>query len=198
MTTRLEKLAAALQKVLGKKLTSIVSRLNEATIEVKPADLISVCTTLRDHAELKFDQLIDVCGVDYSEYGGGSREGQRFAAVYHLLSVSLNQRLRLRVFADDDDFPVLKSVVEIWPAANWFERETFDLFGIVFENHPDLRRILNDYGFVGHPFRKDFPMHGHVEMRYDPEQQRVIYQPVSIELRNNVPRIIRDEGIHHG
>jgi NADH-quinone oxidoreductase subunit C len=142
--------------------------------------------------------LIDLCGVDYSSYGEGVWQGARFAVVYHLLSVSLNQRVRLKVFAADDDFPVLDSVIGVWPCANWFEREAFDLFGLMFEGHPDLRRILTDYGFVGHPFRKDFPMIGNVEMRYDPDQQRVIYQPVSIEERNNVPRIIRDEGFHHG
>jgi NADH-quinone oxidoreductase subunit C len=198
MTTRLEKLTASLQAALGGKLASITTRIGEVTIEVNAVDLVDVCTTLRDHAGLRFDQMIDVCGVDYSEYGGGIWQGRRYAAVYHLLSVGLNYRLRLRVFAPDDEFPVLSSVVDIWSSANWFERETFDLFGIMFENHPDLRRILNDYGFVGHPLRKDFPMHGNVEMRYDPELQRVVYQPTSIELRNNVPRNIRDEGFHHG
>ena len=141
---------------------------------------------------------MDLCGVDYAEYGDGLWEGPRFAVVYHLLSISLNHRLRLRVYADDEDFPVLPTMVELWPVANWFEREAFDLYGIMFEGHPDLRRLLTDYGFVGHPFRKDFPMIGNVEMRYDPEQQRVIYQPVSIEDRNNVPRVIRDEGFHNG
>ena len=137
-----------------------------------------------------------MCGIDYSEYADGTWTGKRYAIVLHLLSVSLNQRVRLRVFAEDADFPVLPTIVNIWPVANWYEREAFDLLGIMFEHHPDLRRILTDYGFVGHPFRKDFPMIGNVEMRYDPEQQRVIYQPVSIEMRNNVPRIIRDEGVH--
>ncbi len=136
--------------------------------------------------------------MDYSEYGDGRWEGARYAIVVHLLSVSLNQRVRLRVFAQEDDFPVFPTLIDVWPVANWFEREAFDLFGMMFENHPDLRRILTDYGFVGHPFRKDFPMIGNVEMRYDPVQQRVVYQPVSIELRNNVPRVIRDEGAHHG
>jgi len=198
MTTRLEKLTASLQAVLGHKLASIVTSVGEVTIQTKSADLLEVCTTLREHADLKFEQLIDLCGVDYREYGEGAWQGARFAVVSHLLSVSLNHRVRLKVFADDDDFPVVSTVVGIWSSANWFEREAFDLYGIMFENHPDLRRILTDNGFVGYPFRKDFPMIGNVEMRYDPDQQRVIYQPVSIELRNNVPRIIRDEGFHHG
>lgn len=198
MTTRLEKLTASLQSVLGAKLATIVTRIGEVTVEVNAADLLDVCATLHDHADFQFDQLMDVCGVDYSEYGDGAWQGRRYAVVYHLLSVNLNYRLRLRVFAADEEFPVVSSVVGIWSSANWFERETFDLLGIMFENHPDLRRILNDYGFVGHPLRKDFPMEGNVEMRYDPELQRVVYQPVSIELRNNVPRNIRDEGFHHG
>jgi NADH-quinone oxidoreductase subunit C len=196
--TRLEKLSASLTAVLGDQLHAMHQHVGEITIEACPADLIAVCTTLRDHDEFKFEQLIDLCGVDYSSYGEGVWQGPRFAVVYHLLSVSLNQRVRLKVFAADDDFPVLDSVIGVWPCANWFEREAFDLFGLMFEGHPDLRRILTDYGFVGHPFRKDFPMIGNVEMRYDPDQQRVIYQPVSIEERNNVTRIIRDEGFHHG
>jgi NADH-quinone oxidoreductase subunit C len=153
---------------------------------------------LRDHKKLQFDQMIDLCGVDYSDYADGTWEGQRFAVVYHFLSVALNHRIRLRVFCTDDDFPVVATMVDLFPVANWFEREAFDLLGIMFDGHPDLRRILTDYGFVGHPFRKDFPMIGNVEMRYDPEQQRVVYEPVSTELRNNVPRIIRDEGFHNG
>ncbi len=196
--TRLEKLAESLKSALGDRLVAISTHVGEATVEVRAADLRSICTLLRDHEDLKFEQLIDLCGVDYSAYGEGSWAGQRYAAVYHLLSVTLNQRVRLKVFAADDDFPVLVSVVDVWAAANWFEREAFDLFGLMFEGHPDLRRILTDYGFVGHPFRKDFPVIGNVEMRYDPDQQRVIYQPVSIDERNNVPRIIRDEGFHHG
>jgi NADH-quinone oxidoreductase subunit C len=194
--TSLELLSAQLKMALGNHMTNHIVALGEITIECKPDDLISVCTKLRDHAELKFEQLIDLSGVDYSEYKDGTWEGARYAVVIHLLSLSLNQRLRLRVFALDDAFPIMPTLVEVWPVANWFEREAFDLFGIMFENHPDLRRILTDYGFVGHPFRKDFPMIGNVEMRYDPERQRVIYQPVSIELRNNVPRVIRDEGAH--
>ena len=199
--TRLEHLSAQLKLALSNQLAELSVALNEITIECKVENLVGVCTKLRDHGELKFEQLIDLCGVDYAEYGDdgvGNKQwsGYRFASVMHLLSVSLNQRVRLKVFAQDDDFPVLPTLVDVWPVANWFEREAFDLFGIMFENHPDLRRILTDYGFVGHPFRKDFPMIGNVEMRYDPEQQRVIYQPVSIEMRNNVPRVIRDEGSH--
>jgi NADH-quinone oxidoreductase subunit C len=196
MSTKLELLSAQLKLALGAHITKLDLAFGEFTIECKADNYLAVCSKLRDHAELKFEQLIDLCGVDYSDYKDGQYEGARYAVVLHLLSVSLNQRLRLRVFAQDDDFPVLPTLVDIWPVANWYEREAFDLLGIMFENHPDLRRILTDYGFVGHPFRKDFPMIGNVEMRYDPEQQRVIYQPVSIEQRNNVPRVIRDEGSH--
>jgi NADH-quinone oxidoreductase subunit C len=171
--------------------------LGELTLEVERASLLKICRRLRDDNLLRFEQLVDVCGVDYLSYRAespeGARPGPRFAAVYHLLSVSRNQRLRLRVFLDDT-LPVVDSVVDVWPSANWFEREAFDLFGIVFEGHPDLRRILTDYGFIGHPFRKDFPLSGHVEMRYDPVQRRVVYQPVSIEPRVLVPRVIREEG----
>ena len=198
MSIKLNELSAQLKLALNAGLVKLTEDLNEITIECKPKDLLDVCARLRDHGELKFEQLIDLCGVDYSEYEDGLWEGPRYAVVLHLLSVSLNQRVRLRVFATDDDFPVFPTLIDVWPVANWFEREAFDLFGIMFENHPDLRRILTDYGFVGHPFRKDFPMIGNVEMRYDPEQQRVVYQPVSIELRNNVPRVIRDEGVHNG
>jgi len=196
MTPRIEALSAQLKLALNAGLVKLTEDLNELTIECKAEDFIEVCIKLRDHGELKFEQLIDLCGVDYSEYNDGLWEGPRYAVVLHLLSVSLNQRVRLRVFATDDHFPVLPTLIDVWPVANWFEREAFDLFGIMFENHPDLRRILTDYGFVGHPFRKDFPVIGNVEMRYDPEQRRVVYQPVSIELRNNVPRVIRDEGRH--
>jgi NADH-quinone oxidoreductase subunit C len=196
MSTKLELLSAQLKLALGAQLSKLSVELSEITIECKVDHLLEVSAKLRDHAELKFEQLIDLCGVDYSDYKDGQYEGARYAVVLHLLSVSLNQRVRLRVFAQDDDFPVLPTLVNTWPVANWYEREAFDLFGIMFENHPDLRRILTDYGFVGHPFRKDFPMIGNVEMRYDPEQQRVIYQPVSIDMRNNVPRVIRDEGAH--
>ena len=203
MSAKLDQFSAQLKLALGDKITKLVFALDELTIECKADDYIAVCTKLRDHAELKFEQLIDLCGVDYSEYAldamdaeDNQREGARYAVVLHLLSISLNQRVRLKVFAQDDNFPVLPTLVDVWPAANWYEREAFDLYGLMFENHPDLRRILTDYGFVGHPFRKDFPMIGNVEMRYDPVQQRVIYQPVSIEMRNNVPRIIRKEGAH--
>jgi len=198
MTTRLEKLAEKLQAILGAKLTRTITHVGEITIECKSADLLDVCSKLRDYPEFKFEQLIDLCGVDYVDHGEGTWEGQRFAVVYHFLSISLNHRLRLKVFARDDEFPVFPTLVDLWSAANWFEREAFDLYGLMFEGHPDLRRLLTDYGFIGHPFRKDFPMIGNVEMRYDPEQQRVIYQPVSIELRNVVPRMIRDEGFHNG
>ena len=181
-----------LEHLLAGHIVSQTTALGELTIVVKAADLLEACGALRDTPALRFDLLVDLCGVDYSDYGG-AWDGPRFAAVYHLLSLESNQRLRLRVFAPDDDLPVLPSVTPIWPSANWYEREAFDLLGIVFTDHPDLRRILTDYGFVGHPFRKDFPLSGTVEMRYDPDQQRVIYQPVTIEPRNNVPRVIREE-----
>jgi len=192
--SRFEQFAVSLQEILGDKALSITQALGETTLVTGAADLSQVMRTLRDHADFRFATLIDVCGVDYSQYGGNdSLPGQRFAAVYHLVSLAHNRRMRVRAFATDDDFPVLPSVFEIWPSANWFEREAFDLFGIIFDGHPDLRRILTDYGFIGHPFRKDFPLAGHVEMRYDPEQKRVIYQPVTIEPREVTPRIIREE-----
>jgi NADH-quinone oxidoreductase subunit C len=239
MATRAEELTAALQSALGDRLSGVSTALGEATVVVKPEHLLDAAVALRDAPELKFEQLIDLCGVDYHGYGegsasseqgsrlrdanvreadvrppsadpmtasgvtspkgapvppsGGRREGKRFAVVCHLLSLSHNWRVRLRVFAADDEFPVVDSLIGIWPAANWFEREAFDLYGIVFTGHPDLRRILTDYGFIGHPFRKDFPLSGNVEMRYDPDQQRVIYQPVTIEPREIVPRVIRVE-----
>ena len=198
MTTRLERLTENLKLALDDKLSKLAVELGEITIECKTGDMLAVCATLRDHPELRFEQLMDLCGVDYADFGDGLWDGPRYAVVCHFLSISHNQRVRLRVFAADEDFPVLPTLVELWPAANWFEREAFDLYGIMFEGHPDLRRLLTDYGFVGHPFRKDFPMIGNVEMRYDPEQQRVIYQPVSIDMRKNVPRVIRDEGFHNG
>jgi NADH-quinone oxidoreductase subunit C len=196
--TRLETLRNTLDATLGARAANTVERLGEITIEVAPADLLAVAALLRDSPGLRFDTLIDVCGLDYLEYGDGAHQGSRFASVVHLLSVECNQRLRVRAYCADDDYPVMPSLTEIWPAANWFERESFDLLGIVYEGHTDLRRILTDYGFVGHPFRKDFPVSGYVEMRYDPEQKRVVYQPVSIEPRENVPRVIREEGYGTG
>jgi NADH-quinone oxidoreductase subunit C len=193
MTSRAETLAAALQSVLGERLASVATALDEVTIVVKPEQLPAAAATLRDAPELKFEQLTDLCGVDYRDYGEGGWSGPRFAVVYHLLSIAHNRRVRMRVFAADDELPVVDSVIGVWPSANWYEREAFDLYGIVFTGHPDLRRILTDYGFVGHPFRKDFPLSGNVEMRYDPDQQRVIYQPVTIEPREIVPRVIRVE-----
>lgn len=226
MTTRIQKLSDALQQAFGSVLKSNEVAFGEVTIEVDSKDLCDVCLKLRDDKQFSFEQLIDVCGVDYSEYGSSewsteessttgfsrgvtaganarlrfgdapsyvSTERPRFAAVYHFLSISKNIRLRVRAYCADDNVPVMPTVVDIWATANWFEREAFDLYGILFEGHPDLRRILTDYGFVGHPFRKDFPLIGHVEMRYDPEVKRVIYQPVSIEPRVLVPRVIRDD-----
>ena len=204
MSAKLDQLYISLQAVLGTKITKQTVAFGEVTIECAAINYLAVCQLLRNDVSLKFEQLIDLCGVDYQEYGDNSFDGLnhfsdlRYAVVCHFLSVTLNHRVRLRVFAQDEDFPIFPTLVDIWPVANWFEREAFDLYGLMFENHPDLRRLLTDYGFVGHPFRKDFPMIGTVEMRYDPEQQRVIYQPVSIEERNNVPRIIRDDGAHHG
>jgi len=197
--SRLETLSLCLQNVLTNKLVSANEQLGELTIEVAPTELLWVMETLRDNSELSFEILIDLCGVDYLSYGvesitEGDRQDKRFAAVYHLLSISHNYRLRVRTFATNDEFPVLDSVIGIWPVANWYEREAFDLYGIVFTGHPDLRRILTDYGFIGNPFRKDFPLTGNVEMRYDPDQKRVIYQPVSIEPREITPRVIREEG----
>ena len=192
MSSRIENLSAALTAALGARLTSVETALSEVTAVVPAQDLLGVTMALRDDPSLAFAQLIDLCGVDYSAYGG-VWDGSRYAVVYHLLSLKHNWRLRLRTFAREDDFPVLDSVIEVWPSANWYEREAFDLYGIVFTGHPDLRRLLTDYGFVGHPFRKDFPLSGNVEMRYDPDQQRVIYQPVTIEPREITPRIIREE-----
>ena len=215
--TRLETLAQAITGALP-GLTRVANHTGELTYEVPANELLAAAQVLRDAPSLKFEMCMDVCGVDYLAHGrdewntesatssgfsrgvarGGQRQGtvapgRRFAAVYHLLSVSLNQRLRLRVFCEDDSLPVVPSLTGIWPGVNWFEREAFDLYGIIFEGHPDLRRILTDYGFVGHPFRKDFPLIGNVEVRYDPEQKRVVYEPVSIEPRVLVPRVIRDD-----
>jgi NADH-quinone oxidoreductase subunit C len=188
-----EALKATVLAALGGKARRVDVRLGEVTVEVAAADYLAAAQTLHDAPGCRFEQLIDLCGVDYSEHGDGRWEGQRFCAVSHLLSVSLNQRVRLKVFAPDDDFPLVASVTGIWRSANWYEREAFDLFGIVFDGHDDLRRILTDYGFIGHPFRKDFPLIGHVEMRYDAEQKRVIYQPVTIEPREITPRVIRED-----
>lgn len=196
-----EQISQTVSSVLGDRLKSISVAFGEVTATVKAADYLASATLLRDASDCKFEQLIDLCGIDYSDYKDGQYEGLRYCVASHLLSVSLNQRLRLKVFCTDDDFPVVDSVNEIWNSANWFEREAFDLFGIIFEGHNDLRRILTDYGFIGHPFRKDFPTTGHVEMRYDPEQKRVIYQPVTIEMREITPRVIREEnygGVKHG
>ena len=191
MAADLRALRTSLTELLGDKLVGMEERLGELTAVVRAAEMLDTLTQLRDAAG--FEQMIDLCGVDYSTYGDGAWEGQRFAVVYHLLSVVHNARLRVRIFAEEDDFPVLESVTDIWSCANWYEREAFDLYGVVFAGHPDLRRILTDYGFVGNPFRKDFPLSGHVEMRYDPEQQRVVYQPVSVVPREVTPRVIREE-----
>jgi NADH-quinone oxidoreductase subunit C len=193
MTDLLEVLHERLEKVLGKKVSRIHVALGELTLVVRSEDYQEVATTLRDDPTLNFEQLMDLCGVDYSEYGNATWEGPRFAVVSHLLSVKHNWRLRLKVFAPEDSYPLVTSVTPIWNSANWFEREAFDLFGILFDGHEDLRRILTDYGFIGHPFRKDFPVSGNVEMRYDPEQKRVIYQPVTIETREVTPRVVREE-----
>ena len=193
MSAKLETLSQNLQKHFGDKITSLKLALGELTIEVGAADYLGVMTALRDHEELRFEELIDLCGVDYSTYGDGAWQGRRFAVVSHLLSIAHNWRLRVRVFAEDDEFPAVDSVTPVWRSVNWFEREAFDLYGIAFVGHDDLRRILTDYGFIGHPFRKDFPISGHVEMRYDPDQGRVIYQPVTIEPRENTPRIVRED-----
>lgn len=208
MASDLGNLRADLTSAFGDKLISLEERLGELTLVIGPADMLAALTRLRDDPRLRFEQMLDLCGVDYSAYGSDISEGggyfasddapanthtSRFAVVYNLLSVTHNARLRVRIYAEQDDFPVLASVVDIWPCANWYEREAFDLYGIVFTGHPDLRRLLTDYGFVGNPFRKDFPLSGNVEMRYDPEQQRVVYQPVSIEPREVTPRIVREE-----
>ena len=192
MTTKLETLELALKNALGEG-AAISSALGELTVVVKAADYIKSMQALRDDPSLAFEQMIDLCGVDYSQYGEGTWDGPRFAVVVHLLSLANNWRVRVRTFCPDDEMPMVETITGIWRAANWFEREAFDLFGILFDGHGDLRRILTDYGFIGHPFRKDFPITGYVEMRYDPEQKRVIYQPVTIEPRENIPRVIREE-----
>ncbi len=200
-TTQLENLAETLKGILGDKLIDLQIQYGEITIEIQAEDIIVVSGTLRDNTRLRFDTLIDLCGIDYSTYDKNlsakqNLRNKRFAVIYHLLSVELNQRIRIRALAENDEFPVIDSVTAIWPVANWFEREAFDLYGIVFTDHPDLRRILTDYGFIGNPFRKDFPLTGYVEMRYDVEQRRVIYQPVTIEPREITPLVIREE--HYG
>ena len=191
--TRLDTLKAALEEVLGDKIKKLVVDRGEITITVSAANYIESALALRDDPSLKFEQLIDLCGVDYASYKDQAWDGPRFCVVSHLLSVHHNWRVRLKVFAPDDDVPTVASLVDVWSAANWFEREAFDLYGIIYDGHLDLRRILTDYGFIGHPFRKDFPISGHVEMRYAPEQKRVIYQPVTIEPREITPRIIRED-----
>ena len=209
MATDLNLMSAALHEAFGAQIVSLGNKLGELTLQVKAADMQSVLARLRDDEKFHFEQLTDLCGVDYSTYGSDVSDGgvyfgddhsapcaarpYRFAAVYHLLSITNNVRLRVRVFAEDDAMPMLHSVIAIWPSANWYEREAFDLYGIIFTGHPDLRRLLTDYGFIGNPFRKDFPLSGHVEMRYDAEQKRVVYQPVSIEPREVTPRIVRED-----
>jgi NADH-quinone oxidoreductase subunit C len=196
MSQRLDDLEAALRAALGADLLDFKRDRGEITITVAAAELLRIAERLRDDPALKFEQLVDLCGVDYADYRNEPWEGRRFCVVSHLLSVTHNRRLRLKVFAPDDEMPSVPSLTEIWASVNWFEREAFDLFGIVFEGHEDLRRILTDYGFIGHPMRKDFPVSGHVEMRYDPEKKRVIYQPVTIEPREIVPRVVRED--HYG
>jgi NADH-quinone oxidoreductase subunit C len=196
--TKLEQLQQNVQEALGTRVKSLKIALGELTLEVAAQDYLQAAQILRDHATLRFEQCIDLCGMDYSAYKEGAHDGPRYAVVLHLLSVTHNVRLRLRTFAADDDFPIVASLMDVWPAVGWYEREAFDLYGIVFDGHNDLRRILTDYGFIGHPFRKDFPLSGHVEMRYDPELRRVIYQPVTIEPREVTPRIIREEGYGEG
>jgi NADH-quinone oxidoreductase subunit C len=193
MSVKIDKLKHALTAEFGGKMVSLTEALGELTLELKAQDYPAAAQALHDRPALGFKQLTDLCGVDYSQYGEGRRNGPRFAVVSHLLSVSNNWRLRLKVFASEDAFPVVDSVTGVWTSAGWYEREAFDLYGIMFSGHMDLRRILTDYGFIGHPFRKDFPISGNVEMRYDPEQKRVIYQPVTIEPRENTPRILREE-----
>lgn len=193
-----EILLKEIKSTFGKEVSHTFIEHNELTIEVKIDDLLSTLKTLKQHKAFQFKQLIDLCGVDYKDYGEGAWTKPRFALVYHFLSIEHNHRIRVRAFSKEENFPLFPSVIDLWPAANWYEREAFDLFGFMFTDHPDLRRILTDYGFVGYPFRKDFPMIGKVEMRYDDVQKRVVYQPVSIEERNNVPRIIREEGFHNG
>jgi NADH-quinone oxidoreductase subunit C len=193
MSDRLIQLVANLEKVLGTRAQSIHTALGEVTVVVNAETYFETAMLLRDDPTLAFEQLIDLCGVDYQEFRDGRWNGQRFAVVSHLLSIEHNWRLRVRVLAPDDSYPLVSSITPVWNCANWFEREAFDLYGIIFDGHEDLRRILTDYGFIGHPFRKDFPISGNVEMRYDPELKRVVYQPVTIEAREITPRIVREE-----
>jgi NADH-quinone oxidoreductase subunit C len=193
MSDRLIQLQSHVERALGARVQSITLALNELTVVLGADTYLESALILRDDPALGFEQLIDLCGVDYQDYLDGSYSGPRFAVVTHLLSVKHNLRLRLRVFAPDDSYPLVSSLTSVWASANWFEREAFDLFGILFDGHADLRRILTDYGFIGHPFRKDFPISGNVEMRYDPELQRVVYQPVTIETREVTPRVVREE-----
>ena len=193
-----ETLRDVVSAALGDKARSVTLAYNEVTVEVAADQYVEAMRTLRNAPDCKFEMLIDLCGVDYSDYAEVGTDGPRFAVVSHLMSLTLNQRLRVRVFCPDDDMPVVASINEIWNAANWFEREAFDLYGIVFDGHEDLRRILTDYGFIGHPFRKDFPLSGYVEMRYDAEEKRVVYQPVTIEPREITPRIIREDNYGGG
>lgn len=193
MASKLETLKAAITSILGERVAHLAESIDQLTLTVKVEDYLNVVAVLRDNSSLRFEQLMDLAGVDYSTYGDGAYEGRRFAAVLQLLSITHNWRLRVRVFAEDDDMPVIPSVIDVWNSVSWYEREAFDLFGIIFDGHPDLRRLLTDYGFVGHPFRKDFPVSGYVEMRYDPEEKRVIYQPITIEPREITPRVIREE-----
>ena len=192
MSRKLERLKSTVEAVLGTQVAKLIVDTNELIVEISASDLAAAMTTLRDEPSLAFSQLIDASGMDYADYGD-AWDGARYAVVYQLLSIQHNWRLRVRSFCADDDFPMVDTMNDIWSSANWYEREAFDLYGIVFNGHPDLRRILTDYGFVGHPFRKDFPVTGNVEMRYDPEQQRVVYQPVTIEPREIVPRVIRED-----
>jgi NADH-quinone oxidoreductase subunit C len=196
--TRIETLTEALRLACGERLSDLIVALDEVTVVVHGRDQLQVARTLRDTPALAFEELIDLAGIDYSAYGDGSWNGPRYAVVLHLLSLKHNWRVRVRSYCDDEEFPLIASVTSVWNCANWYEREAFDLYGIMFEGHPDLRRILTDYGFVGHPFRKDFPISGHVEMRYDPEQRRVVYQPVTIEPREIVPRVIREDTYGQG
>jgi NADH-quinone oxidoreductase subunit C len=198
MSDLTKNLLSKLKKSFGRKIIRSKYHLGEITIVIDPTNLHDILKSLRDQKEFHFKQLIDLCSIDYMDYPSEQVDQRRFAVVYHLLSISNNQRLRVKSFIKDNDFPTIQTVIDLWPNADWYEREAFDLFGVMFIDHPDLRRILTDYGFIGHPFRKDFPMIGNVEMRYDPSQKRVIYEPVSIDQRNNVPRVIRDEGIHRG